>query len=141
MTPFPPTAPSRAPSATSPRLEYRVHLFSTGDLAVHLTIAPTQAFVPGRGLRCAVSFDDEAPQVVDAHASRTTADWERAVKDAAYVLTTRHRVARPGSHVLKVWMVDPGVVLEKIVVDAGGVRPSYLGPPESFRGVRFESSR
>jgi hypothetical protein len=28
-------------------------------------------------------------------------------------------------------MVDAGVVLEKIVIDCGGLNPSYLGPPET----------
>jgi hypothetical protein len=49
------------------------------------------------------------------------------------VLGTRIHVDAPGLHVIKLWRVDPGVVLERIILDAGGLKPSYLGPPESFR--------
>lgn len=46
--------------------------------------------------------------------------------------TTTHNVG-VGSHVLSIWAVEPGVVFQKIVMNLGGVRASYLGPPESFR--------
>jgi hypothetical protein len=41
---------------------------------------------------------------------------------------------RDSEHTLKMWMVDPAVVLEKIIVNTSGLKSSYLGPPESFRG-------
>jgi hypothetical protein len=41
----------------------------------------------------------------------------------------------PGYHTLKFRMVDPGVVLEKLVVSQGRLPESYLGPPESYRNA------
>ena len=60
-------------------------------------------------------------------------DWEEAVKDSVRKVKSKHNLAKPGSHTFKVWMVDSAVVVQKIVLDCGGVKPSYLGPPESPR--------
>jgi hypothetical protein len=115
------------------RLEYPVQLVSAGKVKVQLTLAPTLKFQPGAGLRYAVSIDDEAPQVVNVHADASERFWARAVSDGAVTFTTTHAIARPGQHVLRYWPIDAGLVLQKLVIDAGGLKPSYLGPPESPR--------
>jgi hypothetical protein len=97
-------------------------------------LAPTQKFRPGDGLRYAVSFDDEPPQLANMHADESLAAWERAVADGAAVIRTKHTV-KHGSRVLKFWAVDPGVVLQKLIVNTGTMKPSYLGPPESPKVV------
>ena len=130
-------APSATPGKDSPCLEYRMYLFSTGKVDVAAILAPTLNFIPGRGLRYAVSFDDEPPQVVtlvppEYNARNGNRDWEKSVEDNARFGHTTHTLTKSGYHTLKFWMVDPGVVLEKIVVNPGGVKPSYLGPPESY---------
>jgi hypothetical protein len=135
MSIFPVTAESAAPPKDAPRLEYQMFLFDSGQVEVEAILSPTLNFVPGRGLRYAISFDDDAPLVVDALAQNSTADWAEAVKDEVRKVKTPFHLDKPGYHTLKFWMVDPGVVLEKLVVNLGGVKPSYLGPPESFRRV------
>jgi hypothetical protein len=52
--------------------------------------------------------------------------------DNARFINIKQIIKSPGSHTLKIWMIDPGIVIEKIVMDTGGVKASYLGPPESY---------
>ena len=133
MTTLPASAALAVPGgAEGMRLEYRVHLLKAGEVTLHTTLAPTLKFQPGSGFRYAVSFDGEAPQTVNVHADGKQAFWERAVSDGAVVFKTKHKLAA-GEHTLKFWAVDPALVLQKLVIGAGGLKPSYLGPPESPR--------
>lgn len=138
MTVLPPTAKSTAPPDDSPCLEYKMYLLSSGKATVHATFAPTLNFVPERSLRYGVSFDDEHPQIIDIvphgfDARNGNREWEASVRNASRTIQSLHHLAEHGYRTLKIWMVDPGVVLQKIVVDLGGLKPSYLGPPESAR--------
>jgi hypothetical protein len=133
MAIFPMTAKSVAPPENSPSLEYRMYLFHPGKVQVEAILAPTLNFVPGRGLRYAISFDNAPPQIIDVLAENSVRDWSDSVEDSVRKVTSAHTIDNAGYHTLNFWMVDPGVVLQKLVVNLGGVKPSYLGPPESYR--------
>jgi hypothetical protein len=139
-------SPSAAPGDASPRLEYQMYLHTPGPVTATLILSPTLNFVPGRGLRLAVSFDDEAPQIVTVVREGSTAagrEWEASVKDNARKVSTSHTLAAAGYHILKVWMVDPAVVVQKIVVTTGAGEglTSYLGPPESYDSTPSDRDR
>ena len=132
VTPFPVTANSQTPGGASPRLEYRVNLTDTGMVKVAAYISPTLNFNNTQGLRYAVSFDDEQPQIVNIHTDSSEAAWGKDVSNNIKIMVSAHHIGKPGIHTLKFWMVDPAVVLQKLVINTGGEKPSYLGPPESF---------
>lgn len=133
----PADAPPATPGKDSPCLEYTMYLFTTGEIEVNSVFSPTLNFIPGRSLKYAISFNEQPPQIItlvpgDYNAQNRNADWEKSVSDNTRFSLTKHFIPSPGYHTLKVWMVDPGVVIQKIVVNTGGVKPSYLGPPESY---------
>jgi hypothetical protein len=130
-------AAGAAPGKDSPCLEYQMYLFDSGNVEVTAITGPTLNFIPGRGLSFAVSFDDQPPRLVALvpakyNAQNHNTDWETSVKDNARRVRAGFTLAKPGCHTLKIWMVDPGVVVQKLVVNLGGLKPSYLGPPESW---------
>jgi hypothetical protein len=77
-----------------------------------------------------VAIDDAAPQILKLD-TWNQQNWNQAVAEGIRRVTARQSVDRAGKHTVKIWMVTPGVVIERIVLNTGGLRPSYLGPPES----------
>jgi hypothetical protein len=130
MEAMPVTSPAQTPGSNSPRLEYDIFLTDSGAITVHAYFSPTLNF-SGKGLRYAVSIDSSTPQIIDLAENSAGKNWNISVANNIFISSSSHALPRPGKHVLKYWMVDPGVVLQKIVVDTGGMQPSYLGPPES----------
>ncbi len=127
--------PALVPNQNSPSLEYRAYFFSTGPTKVIASLAPNLPFIPGRDLRYAVSVDDQAPVMVTAFAKTLQASgnaWETAVKDEAAYASGDAQIPTAGYHTIKVWMVDPGITIQKLLVDLGGAKASYMGTPESF---------
>ncbi len=137
VTMEPANADRQTPGKGSPYLEYTFTVFDSCDVALQTYLSPTLNYQKNEGLKFAVSIDDQAPIIVNMHEGETQPDWEypdwwnNSVTDHIKIKTTEHKGLTPGAHTLKVWMVDPGVVFQKFVIDAGGLKPSYLGPPES----------
>ena len=141
VTIWPMTAPSlkdvAAVQASAPRLEYEFTTTSSGPAKVIAYCLPSYRLHDGRGLRYAISVDDAAPTIVDFNeagggSGEAGKNWnDRKTRNVA-VTSSDVTIDKPGDHTLKLWGVDPGVIVDKLVIDLGGVKPSELGPPETL---------
>lgn len=133
MSVFPVADTSFTDVKNAPYLEYKVYLFNPGQISVDSIFAPSWPFTPGRGLSYAIAIDDEAPQIINIVKDMSDAAWEESVRSDVRKATSQHNVSKAGEHKVRIYAVDPGVTLERIVINTGGLLPSYLGPEESPR--------
>lgn len=115
----------------APYLEYDFYSQNSGEFKVEGLFAPSWPLMPKRGLRYAVAIDDEPAQIVDLTTDMSAPAWEESVRSDLRRSVTQHRIDKSGPHKLRIYSLDPGVSLQKILIDTGGLLPSYLGPKES----------
>lgn len=136
ITTFPVTAPEQTPGGTTPHLEYEFYTSSKGAFTINAYFSPTLNFhTTEKGLQYAVSVDNELPQLISINSEDKTSIsgiWNKWVSENIIIKTSTHSIATEGKHTVRYWMVNSGVVLQKLVLDFGGMKPSYLGPPETI---------
>ncbi len=134
----PVTAERQKDLKNAPSVEYEFTTFNSGSFKVMAYLSPTQDFKKQGGLKYAIAIDNETPQIMNMNEGEIKPDyqyadwWTKSVGDHIKMIVSNHNIDAPGKHTLKLWMVDSGIVFQKFVIDAGGLRQSYLGPPESI---------
>jgi hypothetical protein len=135
ITPFPVTANVQKPGGHSPQVQYEFFTYSRGAFEVNSYFSTTLNFHNNPdGLQYAISVDNETPQLLSINGedkNSISGIWNKWMTENIIIKTSSHTILNPGKHTLKYWMVHPAVVLQKLVLDFGGMKPSYLGPPET----------
>jgi len=109
---------------SSPVLLYDLYTFTEGEVLINFNCIPSNPINADYGLRLAVAIDDGKPIIVTPRSRKN-------VIDNLLLLKAKLNMPKEGQHKLKIWMVDPGLVIDKIIIDTSGLKDSYLGPPES----------
>jgi hypothetical protein len=111
-------------------LEYAVDFKSVGEFEVNVLLSPTLNFNSNKGLRYAISFDGGEEQTININNDYT---WEinRWQANRINMTKTKHKITTPGLHRLRFRVLEPGIVLQKILIDTGKLKPTYLGAPQS----------
>lgn len=134
ITNFPVTAGREVPG-NGPRTEYDFYCYdSEAEVTISAYFSPTLNFHNnGDGLKYAISIDNQEPQIITINTYNDLKIWRSWTSNNIIIKNTKHKISAPGKHTIKYWMVDSAVILQKIVVDFGGLKPSYLGPEETLK--------
>ena len=138
-----PIAPAqRTAGRNTQRLEYDFYTFEQGSVDVYTYVLPTFPISKDRGYAGHEATNvetkygvciDEGPVMTPSTSSFEYAQiWYESVLKNCRVNKSTLYVKKPGKHTLQIRCGDPGVVIQKIVIDLGGMKRSYLGPQSTI---------
>ncbi|PRD54616.1 glycosyl hydrolase 115 family protein [Sphingobacterium gobiense] len=126
------TLPVTAPLDEQVYLEYKIDIKSTGEAKLIVLTSPTLNYNANKGLRYAVSINGGKEQIlnINGHYKGELGKWQanRIIENV-----TTHRFDKKGEHTIRIRPLEHGIVIQKIMLDLGGLKPTYLGPPQSAK--------
>jgi hypothetical protein len=82
-------------------------------------------------MRYGVSIDDGPIQITDFRTFGRSEEWKQNVLSNTATRTFRFPVLKPGRHTLKIFAIDPGVMLDRAIIDFNKEQKNYSVLPET----------
>lgn len=111
----------------SAALEYPFMTQKTGKISVCVAVYPNHPAI-SKNKRYAVSIDDEKPQIIETETDIFKEDWKINVLRNQTRTTSKHFISKKGKHVLKIYAIDPDIILDQIFIDFNVNRKFYQIP-------------
>jgi hypothetical protein len=118
----------------SPCLQFNFSIRTLGNWKFVVRALPTFSVETGKPQRFAIALDDEMPRIISLPLSQDDRNsvWQQNVLRNAALGSSTPIISTVGKHTLKIWMVDPGIVLDAIEGETTGSSPlGYVWPPET----------
>ena len=113
-------------------VEYDFYIFSPANAAATIFSVPVHPMNSNGKMRYAVSVDNGPLQVVDFHTVGRSEEWKQNVLRNRAEKKIRLSLLQKGIHHLKIYAMDPGVILDGILIDLGGLKKAYSIIPETI---------
>lgn len=124
------TSPCIAVPDQTMYLEYDFETPKSGEITVYARFSATLNFNNYKGLRYAVSLDGGEEHIVNIN-GEYKGELDKWQAEHAITTQTTHRIDEKDRHTLRIRPLEPALVLQKVMIDFGGLKSSFLGSPES----------
>lgn len=104
---------------------YDFYTFSRATPSVVVFTLPTQPVNNNFSVRYAISIDDGPLKIIDTRTFGRSEEWKQNVLRNRVEKKAEMPTLNAGKHNLKIYAVDPGVILDEIRIDLGGLKKAY----------------
>ena len=93
---------------------------------------PTHPLNRSYGMRYAVAIDGGTLQEINFKTEGRSTEWKNNVLSNNAIRKIKMLALKPGKHQLKIFTVDPGVIIDRILINlAADYKPAYSLVPET----------
>jgi hypothetical protein len=107
---------------TMSSVEYDFYTFASSAPEVIVYTLPTHPLNNNYSMRYAISIDAGPLQIVDFKTFGRSEEWKQNVLSNSASGRLKFDSLAAGKHVLKIYAIDPGVIIDRILINTGGLR-------------------
>ena len=111
----------------SPRADYALPAIAADSIAVTVYSVPFFPLYQGRSTDIGVSIDHQQPRVYRNEPVEWSPEWKEQVMRNGHSVTFRFPIDRHApNHTLSFVLGDPGMMIQRVIIDWGGRKSGYL---------------